>query len=64
MPESETSRLVITSPTERGAISFFTTGLIVVIALHAHFAGPPPLDNPPDASSLNADPRPDWYLLR
>jgi len=41
----------------------FGTGLIVVIALLAYFAGPPPLDKPPDPSILNADPRPDWYLL-
>jgi ubiquinol-cytochrome c reductase cytochrome b subunit len=39
------------------------TGLIVVIALLAYFVGPPKLDDPPDPSILNADPRPDWYLL-
>ena len=41
----------------------FGTGLIVVIALLAYFVGPPVLDKPPDPSILNADPRPDWYLL-
>ena len=41
----------------------FGTGLIVVIALLAYFIGPPALDKPPDPSILNADPRPDWYLL-
>ena len=41
----------------------FGTGLIIVITLLAIFIGPPPLDNPPDPSLLNADPRPDWYLL-
>jgi ubiquinol-cytochrome c reductase cytochrome b subunit len=41
----------------------FGTGLIVAIALLALFVGPPPLDKPPDPSILQADPRPDWYLL-
>src|SRR5207253_7109697 len=39
------------------------TGLILAIALLALFIGPPALDKPPDPSILNADPRPDWYLL-
>src|SRR6516165_7864908 len=39
------------------------TGVIVVIALLAYYVGPPKLDDPPDPSILNADPRPDWYLL-
>lgn len=39
------------------------TGLILIIALLAFFIGPPTLDRPPDPSVLNADPRPDWYLL-
>lgn len=38
-------------------------GLILAIALAAFFIGPPPLDKPPDPSILEADPRPDWYLL-
>jgi len=41
----------------------FGTGLIIAIALLALFVGPPALDRPPDPSILNADPRPDWYLL-
>jgi ubiquinol-cytochrome c reductase cytochrome b subunit len=41
----------------------FGTGVLVVIALLAYFVGPPKLDAPPDPSVLNADPRPDWYLL-
>jgi ubiquinol-cytochrome c reductase cytochrome b subunit len=39
------------------------TGLILAIALLAYFIGPPALDKPPDPSVLDADPRPDWYLL-
>jgi ubiquinol-cytochrome c reductase cytochrome b subunit len=39
------------------------TALILTIALLAHFIGPPALDKPPDPSVLEADPRPDWYLL-
>jgi ubiquinol-cytochrome c reductase cytochrome b subunit len=39
------------------------TALILVIAGLAYFIGPPALDNPPDPSVLDADPRPDWYLL-
>jgi len=41
----------------------FGTAVIVVIALLAIFVGPPKLDLPPDPSVLNANPRPDWYLL-
>jgi ubiquinol-cytochrome c reductase cytochrome b subunit len=41
----------------------FGTGLIIVIALLAIFVGPPKLDTPPDPSILNANPRPDWYLM-
>jgi ubiquinol-cytochrome c reductase cytochrome b subunit len=39
------------------------TVLILTIAGLAYFIGPPALDNPPDPSVLEADPRPDWYLL-
>ena len=39
------------------------TALIVIITLLAAFVGPPPIEKPPDPSLLNADPRPDWYLL-
>jgi ubiquinol-cytochrome c reductase cytochrome b subunit len=41
----------------------FGTAMIVAIALLAYVVGPPRLDKPPDPSVLNADPRPDWYLL-
>ena len=41
----------------------FGTGLIIALVLLAFFVGPPALDKPPDPSVLNADPRPDWYLL-
>ncbi|MEO6876387.1 MAG: cytochrome b N-terminal domain-containing protein [Opitutaceae bacterium] len=41
----------------------FGTGVIIAIALLAYLVGPPGLDKPPDPSVLNADPRPDWYLL-
>jgi ubiquinol-cytochrome c reductase cytochrome b subunit len=41
----------------------FGTGLIIAIVLLALFVGPPALGKPPDPSVLQADPRPDWYLL-
>jgi ubiquinol-cytochrome c reductase cytochrome b subunit len=41
----------------------FGTSLVVVIVLLALVIGPPALDKPPDPSILQADPRPDWYLL-
>jgi ubiquinol-cytochrome c reductase cytochrome b subunit len=41
----------------------FGTGLITAIVLLAWLVGPPALDKPPDPSVLQADPRPDWYLL-
>ena len=37
--------------------------VIVSIALLALAVGPPTLGKPPDPSLLDADPRPDWYLL-
>jgi ubiquinol-cytochrome c reductase cytochrome b subunit len=37
--------------------------VIVSIALLALAVGPPALSKPPDPSLLDADPRPDWYLL-
>jgi len=41
----------------------FGVGIITAIVLLAVAVGPPQLDQPPDPTQLNADPRPDWYLL-
>jgi ubiquinol-cytochrome c reductase cytochrome b subunit len=41
----------------------FGTAVIIGIAALALFVGPPPIEKPPDPSILQADPRPDWYLL-
>ncbi|HEY1765153.1 MAG TPA: cytochrome b N-terminal domain-containing protein [Opitutaceae bacterium] len=41
----------------------FGTGVVIAISLLAYFSGPPTLGLPPDPSILQADPRPDWYLL-
>jgi ubiquinol-cytochrome c reductase cytochrome b subunit len=41
----------------------FGTALILGIVVCAHVYGPPPIEKPPDPSILQADPRPDWYLL-
>ncbi|HEY5036670.1 MAG TPA: cytochrome b N-terminal domain-containing protein [Chthoniobacterales bacterium] len=48
-----------------GAWRDFIVGtiLIIAIALCALYFGPPVLGKPPDPSILQADPRPDWYLL-
>lgn len=41
----------------------FGTLVLAVIVTLALVYGPPKLDKPPDPSLLNANPRPDWYLL-
>ena len=41
----------------------FGAGVVAAIALLAILIGPPPIEKPPDPSILQADPRPDWYLL-
>ncbi|HVU36248.1 MAG TPA: cytochrome b N-terminal domain-containing protein [Opitutaceae bacterium] len=48
-----------------GAWRDFVFGTLVVaaIALLAWYVGPPAIEHPPDPSILQADPRPDWYLL-
>jgi len=41
----------------------FGVGVIAAIAFAAVVLGPPELGNPPDPTIIQADPRPDWYLL-
>jgi ubiquinol-cytochrome c reductase cytochrome b subunit len=41
----------------------FGTGLLLILVGLALWFGPPQLGKPPDPSILQADPRPDWYLL-
>jgi len=38
-------------------------GVIISVALLAWFLGPPELGSPPDPTLIDADPRPDWYLI-
>ncbi len=41
----------------------FGVAMMIGILLLAIFVGPPKIGSPPDPSLINADPRPDWYLL-
>jgi ubiquinol-cytochrome c reductase cytochrome b subunit len=41
----------------------FAAVMLLAIVLLAWFFGPPELGNPPDPSLIEANPRPDWYLM-
>ena len=41
----------------------FSTIVVLGILALAHFVGPPAVDIPPDPSIIQAQPKPDWYLL-
>ena len=41
----------------------FGAAVILVVGVLAATVGPPPLGKPPDPTIVQADPRPDWYLL-
>ncbi len=41
----------------------FCAIMLLALILLAAFVGPPALDKPPDPSLIQANPRPDWYLL-
>ncbi len=41
----------------------FGVAVVVVLVVLAWFVGAPHLSKPPDPTILNAEPRPDWYLL-
>lgn len=41
----------------------FSTLVVIGIVIVSLWAGPPPIENPPDPSLVNAQPKPDWYLL-
>ena len=43
-------------------IVFSTLVVVGIVALALHF-GPPAIEKPPDPSLINAQPKPDWYLL-
>jgi ubiquinol-cytochrome c reductase cytochrome b subunit len=41
----------------------FSTLVVVVVLALAVFVGPPQIEKPPDPSIVQAQPKPDWYLL-
>jgi ubiquinol-cytochrome c reductase cytochrome b subunit len=41
----------------------FSTVVVVGILALSIWVGPPPIEKPPDPSLINAQPKPDWYLL-
>ena len=43
--------------------AFFSAIVVIAVVLLAVFIGPPALTNPPNPSSINAAPAPDWYML-
>ncbi len=43
--------------------ALFSALVVLVIVALAVFIGPPALTAPPDPASINADPRPDWYMM-
>ncbi len=42
---------------------FFSTLVALTILALSIWIGPPPIEKPPDPSLINAQPKPDWYLL-
>ena len=42
--------------------AFFSTLVVLGICACALYFGPPAIENPPDPSLVNAEPKPDWYL--
>lgn len=42
--------------------AFFSALVVLGISACALYFGPPAIENPPDPSLVNAEPKPDWYL--
>jgi ubiquinol-cytochrome c reductase cytochrome b subunit len=41
----------------------FSSLVVIVVVILAQWIGPPQIDRPPDPSIVDAQPKPDWYLL-